>query len=60
MQATKLQSKTCSVSISGSGNCRVQATERLEASIVGSGDVFVTGNPQVKSSVVGSGRVHRE
>lgn len=60
MQAPKLQSKTCSVRVSGSGVCRVYASSTLDARIAGSGNVFVMGNPKVSSSVAGSGRVRQE
>lgn len=41
--------------ISGSGDCKVTATEILDARISGSGDVFYKGQPRIISKISGSG-----
>jgi len=46
------------VSISGSGDARVNATDTLEARVAGSGDVSYSGHPHdVSRRVSGSGSV---
>ncbi len=47
------------VSIGGSGNVKINVSERLEVAIAGSGDVEYQGNPSVKETVVGSGEVKK-
>lgn len=48
------------VRISGSGDCRLDVAEQLEASISGSGDIAYKGPVRdVRASVSGSGDVHR-
>jgi hypothetical protein len=59
INATKLKSRKSDVHISGSGNCKVDASE-LYVAISGSGDVFYKGNPEkLQTSVTGSGDVHQ-
>lgn len=61
INAFDLASKYCSVNISGSGTCKVFATEQLNAKIFGSGDIIYKGNPKnVKSSIIGSGDVIKQ
>jgi hypothetical protein len=55
IQAFELKSKRVAVTIAGSGDCRVQATEELRARISGSGDVLYRGQPRVESDIKGSG-----
>ena len=50
-----LEAKDVSVSISGSGDCRVSASETLDATISGSGDVYYKGRPQINTRISGSG-----
>jgi hypothetical protein len=57
VDAPGFRSETCRVSISGSGNCRIEVTKTLDASLAGSGNVYVTGKPQINASTAGSGRV---
>ncbi len=45
------------VEIAGSGNCRINVSEKLNVSVAGSGDVFYKGKPVVKSETAGSGSV---
>ncbi|TFF36920.1 head GIN domain-containing protein [Mucilaginibacter psychrotolerans] len=48
------------VSVAGSGDARVNVSDRLDASVVGSGDVHYTGSPKsVNTSKAGSGSVSR-
>ncbi|MCO6475320.1 MAG: DUF2807 domain-containing protein [Phaeodactylibacter sp.] len=60
VKADKLSTKTAEVSIAGSGDCTIDATESLEASIAGSGDVYYLGEPEVESSIAGSGSVKKK
>ncbi len=55
INAFDVQAKTVSVKISGSGNCRVYATESLDVKISGSGDVHYKGRPQINTKISGSG-----
>ena len=57
--APKLESRHVSVSVQGSADAIVWATESLTATIAGSGDVKYYGKPQVTKTVAGSGSVHR-
>ena len=57
IRASNLESKKASVSIAGSGDCRLCAVEFLTAFISGSGDVIYTGSPRVEGRVKGSGSV---
>lgn len=60
IKAFDLVSEKCEVSIAGSGDCQVNASQELEISIAGSGDVSYKGNPaKVNSSVTGSGDVKK-
>ena len=55
INAFDVEAKHVSVKISGSGDCRVYATESLEAMISGSGDVYYKGRPQINTRISGSG-----
>lgn len=57
VDAVDLQSNETSVRISGSGDCRVHASENLKVSTSGSGDVYYRGRPAVSAKVSGSGEV---
>jgi len=57
LNALNLPVQNSEVSISGSGDCKIYATETLNASISGSGNVIYKGNPVVTSSISGSGTV---
>lgn len=58
--ARDLTTNTVSVRIAGSGDARVNVSQKLDASIVGSGDVYYTGSVKsVSSSKIGSGDVSR-
>jgi hypothetical protein len=55
INAFDMQTKNVSLKVSGSGNCKVNATETLYARISGSGDVFYKGRPRITSKISGSG-----
>lgn len=57
VDAFELQARKSSVVITGSGNCRVNASEMLRAKITGSGDVLYKGHPKMSKSITGSGKV---
>jgi len=58
LRAEDLSTKTAEVKIAGSGNARLNVSERLMASVAGSGNVIYSGNPsKVEKSVAGSGRI---
>jgi len=58
--ARDLTTNTASVRIAGSGDARINVSQKLDASIVGSGDVYYTGSVKsVSSSKIGSGDVSR-
>jgi len=55
-----LVTNTTSVRVAGSGDARVNASEKIEASVVGSGDIHYTGGAKnISSSKAGSGSVSR-
>jgi hypothetical protein len=59
VDAGALVAQRAAVSVSGSGDVVVHATESLDASIQGSGDIAYRGNPAtVTRDVAGSGDVH--
>jgi len=60
IKARDLQSAVTSISIAGSGNAEVVATEKLSTRIAGSGDVKYWGNASVDSKVMGSGSLKKE
>ncbi len=57
IKAYNLNAENCKVSISGSGNVGVNASEELYVRTSGSGDVYYTGRPRVNSKTSGSGDV---
>lgn len=57
VKAANLRVHSGKISIGGSGNCYVEASERIDVSIAGSGSVLYKGRPRVHSSIAGSGRV---
>lgn len=58
-KASSLKAENAHVSIHGSGDAEVYASESLDAEIAASGDVHYRGEPKVTSSVHGSGEVSR-
>lgn len=57
VNAFDLETQNASVSITGSGDCKVSASKKLRAKITGSGDVLYKGQPQISQSITGSGKV---
>ena len=55
INAFDVDAKHVSVKVSGSGDCRVSASETLDAKISGSGDVYYRGRPQINAKISGSG-----
>jgi hypothetical protein len=55
--ASSFKVKDCTISISGSGNCKVKVDGNLDVRISGSGDVSYTGDCNIKSRISGSGDV---
>ena len=55
--ARNLRSKTCKVTIRGSGSAEVAVRDELAAAIFGSGSVKYLGHPEVNKVESGSGRV---
>ena len=58
--AEGLVSEVYYISISGSGNCRINVSKKMEARVSGSGRVYYKGNPdKVDSRVSGSGGIRK-
>jgi len=55
INAFDVDAKNVSVKISGSGDCRISASESLDARVSGSGDVFYKGRPRINANISGSG-----
>jgi hypothetical protein len=55
INAFDMHTKSVSLRVSGSGDCKVNATETLYARISGSGDIFYKGHPRITSKISGSG-----
>ena len=60
INAFDMPAKNVSLQISGSGDCKVNATEILHARISGSGDVFYKGHPRITSKISGSGSLENQ
>lgn len=57
INAFDMHTQNVSLKVSGSGDCKVNATETLNTKISGSGDVFYTGRPRITSKISGSGNL---
>jgi hypothetical protein len=57
VDAFDLQTRNSAVVITGSGNCRVNVSDKLQAKITGSGDVLYKGDPRISQAITGSGKV---
>ena len=55
INAFDVDAKHVSVKVSGSGDCRISASESLDARISGSGDVYYKGRPRINTKISGSG-----
>ncbi len=60
INAFDLEMKNFSATISGSGDCRVNASESLNATISGSGDIYYKGRPQISTRISGSGSLRSQ
>jgi hypothetical protein len=60
INAFDMPAKNVSLQISGSGDCKINATEILHARISGSGDVFYKGHPRITSKISGSGSLENQ
>ena len=47
------------VSVSGSGNAKVNVSDRLDAEISGSGSIIYLGDPEISAITRGSGRIEK-
>jgi hypothetical protein len=56
--AHSLQSSQAEISVIGSGDSQVWATETISASILGSGDVGYVGKPKITQQIAGSGDIY--
>ena len=54
-----LKSKSATITIAGSGNAEVNATDKLGVNIMGSGSVRYSGDPTVSKQILGSGSVEK-
>lgn len=60
VKAEDMETRIFEASISGSGNCYVNATEEIRAKISGSGNIYYDGKPdRINSSASGSGKIKR-
>ena len=57
--ATDLEVRTAVITITGSGDAKVNVTEMLNAVVTGSGDVHYKGDPEVQSTITGGGSVQK-
>jgi hypothetical protein len=55
----KLEVKKCNIEISGMGEAKVNAKEKLDVTISGMGEVEYYGNPQINQSISGAGKVKK-
>jgi len=60
INAFDMQARNVSLKISGSGDCKINATEILHTRISGSGDVFYKGHPRISSKISGSGSLENQ
>ena len=58
INAFEMDAKHVAVRVSGSGDCRISASESLEARISGSGDVYYRGQPRIDAEISGSGSLN--
>lgn len=55
--AEELESRECSIGLSGAGSVTVNTSEELDISISGVGNVYYVGSPHVEQDISGLGRV---
>ena len=49
------ETEDCKIDISGSGNCYVNVSDKLDIEISGSGDIYYKGYPSINTNITGSG-----
>jgi hypothetical protein len=59
MQAEKFPTGNVAITVNGSGDCRVMATNALGIKIRGSGSVYYNGAPDISSDIKGSGSLEK-
>jgi hypothetical protein len=57
--AKGLQSRTCLIEVSASGDAEISVSEKLDVLINGSGDVLYFGNPQLDTRIKGTGKLQK-
>ncbi len=57
INAFDMHTRNVSLKVSGSGDCRINATDTLDARISGAGDVVYSGHPRITSKISGSGKL---
>jgi hypothetical protein len=57
VQAERLVTRRGHIHSNGAGECRVHATESLDARLSGAGSIRYIGNPQIQSRITGLGTV---
>ena len=55
MKAFDLEVGTCSINITGVGDCEVHVRDSLTVDIIGVGNVYYLGQPSITSSISGVG-----
>ncbi len=55
----QMRSEQAIVRVSGSGEAKLWADNKLDVQISGSGDVWYSGNPSINTSISGSGKVRK-
>ncbi|MGE9310727.1 head GIN domain-containing protein [Niabella sp. CJ426] len=55
----QMRSEQAKVKVSGSGEAKLWADNKLDVQISGSGDVWYSGNPSINTSISGSGKVRK-
>ena len=55
INTSEVKTANCEVKISGSGDAKVYASDKLNVRVSGSGDVMYYGQPKIKSKITGSG-----
>jgi hypothetical protein len=59
IDARYAEGKECWLNLAGSGNLRVNVSEKLTGNITGSGNIYLWGNPPIQTvNIVGSGTIH--
>lgn len=54
-----ITTKFADISIAGSGDCYVNATEKVAGSVAGSGNIYYSGKPVIKFESAGSGKIRQ-